>query len=25
VRLGAEGRPSRVILEWEAMLGWLEK
>ena len=25
VRLGEEGRPSRVILEWEAMLGWLEK
>jgi acylaminoacyl-peptidase len=25
VRLGAEGRPSRVILEWEAMLGWLGK
>jgi acylaminoacyl-peptidase len=25
VRLGEEERPSRVILEWEAMLGWLEK
>jgi acylaminoacyl-peptidase len=25
VRLGDEGRPSRVILEWEAMLGWLER
>jgi acylaminoacyl-peptidase len=25
VRLGEERRPSRVILEWEAMLGWLEK
>jgi dipeptidyl aminopeptidase/acylaminoacyl peptidase len=25
VQLGEEGRPSRVILEWEAMLGWLEK
>ena len=25
VRLGEDGRPSRVILEWEAMLGWLEK
>ena len=25
VRLGDEERPSRVILEWEAMLGWLKK
>ena len=25
VRLGDEGRTSRVILEWEATLGWLEK
>jgi acylaminoacyl-peptidase len=25
LRLGEEGRPSRVILEWEATLGWLEK
>ncbi len=25
VRLGQAARPSQVILEWEAMLGWLEK
>jgi acylaminoacyl-peptidase len=25
VRLGPAARPSQVILEWEAMLGWLEK
>ena len=25
LRLGEEERPSRVILEWEAVLGWLEK
>jgi len=25
LRLGDQGRPSRMILEWEAMLGWLEK
>jgi acylaminoacyl-peptidase len=25
LRLGEEGRPSQVILEWEATLGWIEK